>query len=115
MRHHRQLSGHAGASCAAALDQDQSLAPDRQSVQLAQQARRDYLAEHPQAAPLLIAGSVGPYGAYLADGSEYRGDYRLAQDDMMAFHARASPPWRPLASSLLACETLPSFANCRRC
>ena len=28
-----------------------------------------------QTAPVLIAGSVGPYGAYLADGSEYRGDY----------------------------------------
>ncbi|MBZ5798066.1 homocysteine S-methyltransferase family protein, partial [Burkholderia contaminans] len=68
------------------LDQAQSLALIAKSVQLAQRARRDYLTAHPQAAPLLIAGSVGPYGAYLADGSEYRGDYRLAQDDFIAFH-----------------------------
>jgi homocysteine S-methyltransferase len=27
----------------------------------------------------LIAGSVGPYGAFLADGSEYRGDYNLTR------------------------------------
>src|ERR671910_3681205 len=47
------------------------------SVRLADEARRGYLAEHPDAGPLLIAGSVGPYGAYLADGSEYRGDYVL--------------------------------------
>ena len=26
----------------------------------------------------LVAASVGPYGAYLADGSEYRGGYDLA-------------------------------------
>lgn len=43
------------------------------SVRLADDARREYLAENPEAGPLLIAGSVGPYGAYLADGSEYRG------------------------------------------
>src|SRR5690349_10716496 len=47
------------------------------SVQLADEARREHLAHHPEAGPLFIAGSVGPYGAYLADGSEYRGDYAL--------------------------------------
>ncbi len=28
----------------------------------------------------LVAASVGPYGAYLADGSEYRGDYELDEE-----------------------------------
>ncbi|CAH3724265.1 MULTISPECIES: homocysteine S-methyltransferase [Serratia] len=93
------------------LDQEQSLALIAKSVQLAQRARRDYLAEHPQAAPLLIAGSVGPYGAYLADGSEYRGDYRLAQDDMMAFHRPRIAALAAAGVDLLACETLPSFAE----
>ena len=80
-------------------------------MQLAQRARRDYLAAHPQAAPLLIAGSVGPYGAYLADGSEYRGDYRLAQDDMIAFHRPRLAALAAAGVDLLACETLPSFAE----
>src|ERR1051326_8719226 len=35
---------------------------------------------------LLVAGSVGPYGAYLADGSEYRGDYTVSVDEMKDFH-----------------------------
>lgn len=90
------------------LDYEQSLALIAKSVHLAQQARSDFLAQHPQATPLLIAGSVGPYGAYLADGSEYRGDYALPQEEMIAFHR---PRIRALAEAgvdLLACETLPS-------
>ncbi|HEJ7887821.1 TPA: homocysteine S-methyltransferase [Serratia liquefaciens] len=93
------------------LDHEQSLALIAKSVHLAQQARSDFLAQHPQATPLLIAGSVGPYGAYLADGSEYRGDYALPQEEMIAFHR---PRIRALAEAgvdLLACETLPSFTE----
>ncbi|CAB1220295.1 homocysteine S-methyltransferase [Serratia liquefaciens] len=93
------------------LDHEQSLALIAKSVHLAQQARSDFLAQHPQATPLLIAGSVGPYGAYLADGSEYRGDYALPQEEMIAFHR---PRIRALAEAgvdLLACETLPSFSE----
>lgn len=93
------------------LDHEQSLALIAKSVHLAQQARSDFLAQHPQVTPLPIAGSVGPYGAYLADGSEYRGDYALPQEEMIAFHR---PRIRALAEAgvdLLACETLPSFAE----
>ncbi|MDT3249320.1 homocysteine S-methyltransferase [Serratia sp. root2] len=93
------------------LNQQQSLALIAKSVQLAQQARSDYLAQHPQAAPLLIAGSVGPYGAYLADGSEYRGDYSLPQDEMIAFHRPRIAALAEAGVDLLACETLPSFSE----
>jgi homocysteine S-methyltransferase len=93
------------------LDHSQSLALIAKSVQLAQQARNDYLALHPQAVPLLIAGSVGPYGAYLADGSEYRGDYALPQEEMMAFHRPRIKALAEAGVDLLACETLPSFGE----
>lgn len=93
------------------LDHAQSLALIAKSVQLAQQARSDYLAAQPQAAPLLVAGSVGPYGAYLADGSEYRGDYRLPQEEMMAFHRPRIAALAAAGVDLLACETLPSFGE----
>lgn len=56
----------------------------------------------------LVAASVGPYGAYLADGSEYRGDYGLDVAELVAFHRRR---WMLLADSpadLLGCETIPS-------
>ncbi|MFI8418596.1 homocysteine S-methyltransferase [Serratia sp. NPDC078593] len=93
------------------LDGAQSLALIAKSVQLAQRARSAYLAQHPQAAPLLIAGSVGPYGAFLADGSEYRGDYALSQAEMMAFHRPRISALAQAGVDVLACETLPSFAE----
>jgi homocysteine S-methyltransferase len=55
----------------------------------------------------LVAASVGPYGAMLADGSEYRGHYAVSDRLLEAFHR---PRLRVLAESgadLLACETLP--------
>lgn len=59
----------------------------------------------------LVAASVGPYGAMLADGSEYRGHYGLGEDALMDFHR---PRLRLLASSgadLLACETVPCLVE----
>ncbi|MDE4771638.1 homocysteine S-methyltransferase family protein, partial [Klebsiella pneumoniae] len=38
--------------------------------------------------------SVGPYGAFLADGSEYRGDYQRSAAEFQAFH-------RPRVEALL--------------
>ncbi|WP_419934789.1 homocysteine S-methyltransferase [Candidatus Palauibacter sp.] len=65
----------------------------------------------------LVAASIGPYGAFLADGSEYRGDYGLSAAELYDFHA---PRWEVLAETeadLLACETTPSLeetqAYCR--
>ncbi len=49
------------------------------SVEVAVKARERYLSELDEDLPEdrkpLIAASIGPYGAYLADGSEYTGDY----------------------------------------
>ncbi|MBP2167978.1 homocysteine S-methyltransferase [Erwinia toletana] len=93
------------------LDSAQAEALIATSVQLACRARADYLAQHPQAGKLLVAGSVGPYGAYLADGSEYRGDYQLAPAAMMDFHRPRIAALAAAGVDLLACETLPSFAE----
>ena len=81
------------------------------SVRLADEARREYLAEAPDAGPLLVAGSVGPYGAYLADGSEYRGDYALTPGEFTDFHAPRVAALVQAGVDILACETLPSFAE----
>ncbi|WP_371184437.1 homocysteine S-methyltransferase [Xanthomonas sacchari] len=81
------------------------------SVELAQQARQAHLARHPQAGPLLVAGSVGPYGAFLADGSEYRGDYALPQAALRDFHRPRIAALVEAGVDLLACETQPSFAE----
>jgi len=79
------------------------------SVHLAEESRNRFLSRNPNASKPLIAASIGPYGAYLADGSEYRGDYALSDQELMEFH---EPRIQLLADSpadLLACETIPSF------
>ncbi|WP_427131128.1 homocysteine S-methyltransferase [Pseudarthrobacter sp. S9] len=81
------------------------------SARLADEARREHLAEKPDAGPLLIAGSVGPYGAYLADGSEYRGDYILGRSEFMEFHRPRIAALVEAGVDFLACETLPSFSE----
>ena len=81
------------------------------SVELARKAREAYLAENPQAGTLLVAGSVGPYGAYLADGSEYRGDYQRSAEEFQAFHRPRVEALLDAGADLLACETLPNFAE----
>ncbi|QTF08907.1 homocysteine S-methyltransferase [Brenneria izadpanahii] len=93
------------------LTERQSLALIEKSVRLAVQARDEYRRTHPQAGTLLVAGSVGPYGAYLADGSEYRGDYALPHSDMMDFHRPRIAALLEAGVDLLACETMPSFAE----
>jgi len=84
----------------------------RRSVQLAQSARDEFWgnpANRSGRVRPLVAASVGPYGAYLADGSEYTGDYDLDEDGLVKFHRER---WDVLATSgadLLACETIPSL------
>ena len=57
----------------------------------------------------LVAASIGPYGAYLADGSEYTGRYDIGEEQLHRFHRER---WELLAvagADLLACETIPSL------
>ncbi|WP_245856971.1 homocysteine S-methyltransferase [Actinoalloteichus hoggarensis] len=56
---------------------------------------------------LLIAASIGPYGAYLADGSEYRGRYGLTVDRLRAFHRPRLEILAEAEPDLLAIETIP--------
>lgn len=57
----------------------------------------------------LVAASVGPYGAYLADGSEYRGDYGLSARALVEFHRRRFELLATAGADVLACETIPSL------
>lgn len=93
------------------LDSGQASALIRQSVALALRARDDYRAASGSEAPLLVAGSVGPYGAYLANGAEYRGDYALPAAEMKDFHRPRVAALLEAGVDLLACETLPSFGE----
>ncbi|WP_054679128.1 homocysteine S-methyltransferase [Lacticaseibacillus sharpeae] len=89
----------------------------RQTVQLASAARDEYLANlttvqrFSQARNLLIAGSVGPYGTFLADGSEYTGAYDLTADAYQDFHWRRMALLERAGADLFALETMPNFAE----
>ena len=55
-----------------------------------------------------VAASVGPYGAALADGSEYRGDYDLDRAGLRAWHEPRLEVLASAGADVLALETLPS-------
>jgi len=55
----------------------------------------------------LVAASVGPYGAILHDGSEYRGRYGVTHDHLVDFHAERLEVLVDADPDLLAVETIP--------
>jgi homocysteine S-methyltransferase len=54
-----------------------------------------------------VAASVGPYGAILHDGSEYRGRYGRTRQQLADFHRERLDVLVATAPDLLAVETLP--------
>ncbi|MEV7279185.1 homocysteine S-methyltransferase [Streptomyces sp. NPDC093111] len=54
-----------------------------------------------------VAASVGPYGAMLADGSEYRGRYGLSVDELARFHRPRIEALAGAGPDVLALETVP--------
>jgi homocysteine S-methyltransferase len=87
------------------LDREQSADLMRLAVTLAVRARD-------QSAPEgWVAASVGPYGAYLADGSEYRGDYDLDVRGLRGFHRSRLEVLATAGADVLAVETIPCLAE----
>jgi len=84
------------------------------SVQLAATAREDFMAsrDHEGMVPL-VAASVGPYGASLADGSEYTGDYGISDQALGDFHRERLHWLDGSGADVLACETIPSLQEAK--
>ena len=59
--------------------------------------------------PRWVAASVGPYGAMLADGSEYRGRYGLSQQELVSFHRPRIETLVEASPDVLAIETIPDI------
>jgi homocysteine S-methyltransferase len=60
-----------------------------------------------------VAASVGPYGAYLADGSEYRGNYGLSVEQLKDFHRERLSVLISSDPDYLAIETIPELDEAR--
>ena len=92
------------------LGHDETAALMRHSVELALAARDHFWADPANRLGRqrpLVAASIGPYGAYLADGSEYRGDYGLSTAELKDFHHPRMAVLAASGADLLACETIP--------
>ncbi|MBJ6640962.1 homocysteine S-methyltransferase [Streptomyces sp. DHE7-1] len=76
------------------------------SVELAREAARRARAAG-AVRPLWVAASAGPYGAMLADGSEYRGRYGLSAGELERFHRPRLEILAAAAPDALALETVP--------
>jgi len=96
------------------LNKNQAIELIKKSVQIAKDARDVFWSDEKnrinRSYPL-IAGSVGPYGAFLADGSEYRGDYQLTEQELINFHRPRVEALIESGVDLLACETIPNFVE----
>ncbi len=75
------------------------------SVQIAREVRDSFPAGR------LVAASVGPYGAVLADGSEYRGRYGVSAQALRDFHGPRLELLIDAGPDLLAVETIPDAAE----
>ncbi|NBW72969.1 MAG: homocysteine S-methyltransferase [Microbacteriaceae bacterium] len=60
-----------------------------------------------------VAASVGPFGAVLHDGSEYRGDYKVSQSELEDFHFERLEVLLEAKPDLLAVETIPNVLEAK--
>jgi len=90
------------------------LAPERadaallRAVELAQAAVAEYPGRR-----VLVAASLGPYGAALHNGAEYHGDYGVGFEELVAFHRARIAVLAEAGADVLAFETLPSLDEAR--
>lgn len=89
---------------AAGLDRAEAERLITSSVSLAKRARDEN--DH-EGRRLLVAASVGPYGAVMADASEYRGDYGRSSAELREFHLPRLELLAAAGPDLFAVETIP--------
>ena len=77
----------------------------RRSVELARAARDQMAGDGPR----WVAASAGPYGAALADGSEYRGRYGRSVRELAAWHRPRLEALAGAGPDVLALETVPDI------
>ena len=85
-----------------AADADEAL---RQSIRVAKDAVAGTNAK--------VAASIGPYGAVLHDGSEYRGVYAVGQAELEKFHAERLAVLLEESPDFLAIETIPNVVEAK--
>ena len=88
------------------LSHDKAADLIRLSVKLAKEACKGFTNK-------LVAASIGPYGAYLADGSEYSGDYPIGYEQIKEFHRERLAILASTVPDFFACETIPCLIEAK--
>ena len=94
------------------LNESEAIDLIKKSVRIAIGARDEFWAEAANRvgrAKPFVAAAVGPYGAYLANGEEYIGNYGLTERELMDFHRPRMQALIEAGADMLACETIPSL------
>ena len=94
------------------LSEKEAIALIQKSVKLAMAARDEFWSNQANRIGRpkpFVAASVGPYGAYLAHGEEYIGNYGLTKNELMDFHRPRMEALIEAGADMLACETIPSL------
>src|SRR5258706_1315248 len=92
------------------LNEQEAIELIKKSVQLAIQARDEFWNNESNRVGRIkpfVAASVGPYGAFLANGEEYIGNYGLTEQELMDFHRPRMKALIEAGADMLACETIP--------
>ena len=100
------------------LNEKEAIGLIQKSVRIAIEARDEFWADESNRvgrSKPFVAASIGPYGAFLADGSEYRGNYGLTEKELIDFHRprmkalieAGADPSSGSGQFMLACETIP--------
>lgn len=88
----------------------------RSAVKIFCEARDEWQEEEGREAgrawPLCL-GAAGPYGAYLADGSEYRGNYGITDEQLKEFHKRRVELLHEAGADIILFETVPSLKEAK--
>ncbi|KPL60354.1 homocysteine S-methyltransferase [Rossellomorea vietnamensis] len=98
------------------IQEPEALELIKKTVYLAKQARDDFWEEekgNTNRPKPIVAGSVGPYGAYLADGSEYVGNYDVSDQHLADFHFPRIEALVEAGADVLAFETIPSLQEAK--
>jgi homocysteine S-methyltransferase len=93
------------------LTPEDAAASLRESVRIADDVRADFYRTWSR--KVLIAASLGPYGAALHNGAEYHGNYDVSFEQLISFHSRRLAVLAETNADLIAFETVPSLEEAR--
>jgi|TARA_B110000881_G_C18561313_1_gene510027 homocysteine S-methyltransferase len=79
------------------------------SITIAEEVKNIYNKKYTNKKKILIAASIGSYGSYLSDGSEYKGNYDVNDKIIFDFHKSKIQILENSNADVLAFEAIPSY------